>query len=109
MAFGDPSLVCSFAQNGMEAGALESGPGEGWASHKKARYERCTFTLLGRPRSSTLPGRTVFDGPALDAVRVQVLVGQEDPQALQGDARLHGEQQQAAVIFKHVFAKTDQG
>ena len=60
-------------------------------------------------RLSTLPGRTVFDGPALDAIRVQVLVGQEDPQALQGDAGLHGEQQQAAVIFKHVFAKTDRG
>ena len=56
-------------------------------------------------RSSTLPGHTVFDGPALDAVRVQLLMRQEDPQALQGDARLHGEQQQAAVIFKHVFCK----
>lgn len=51
MEFGESptSLVCSFALNGVEAGALEPGPREGWASHKKARYERCTFTLLGRP------------------------------------------------------------
>lgn len=78
----------------MEAGALEPGPRGGVGLSQEGEIREVHVHPPGKAcRWSTLPGRTVFDGPALDAVRVQVLMGQEDPQALQGDARLHGEQQ----------------
>lgn len=52
---------------------------------------------------------TVFDGPPLDAVGLQLLVGQKDPEAFEGDTRLHREQLQGAVIFKSISAKQTGG
>lgn len=52
---------------------------------------------------------TVLDGPSLNAVGLQLLVGQKDPEAFEGDTRLHRKQSQGAVIFKSIFAKQTRG
>lgn len=52
---------------------------------------------------------TVFARLPLDAVGLQLLVRQKDPEAFEGDTRLQRRQLQGAVIFKSIFAKTDRG
>lgn len=92
-------LICPGWNQALEP--LELGPRGGphlGPASQKARKQKCKFALwegLGETLAPASPrpppGHTVFDGQALDAVRLQFLVGEEDPEALEGDTRLHRE------------------